>query len=284
MPLPLVSGARGMVAQLLRRSRDHTGAIGSAWQVTRELEREFHAEAQRTLRVLAAAVDLFKDTTTSTPDVESEYDKLRRPAQRQIWPDNFGGPAAEVAADLAALCQARWRRMRPQPRSPHRPRKPCACQSPASRSYIGIFDEPHAELSSLKVGVALRHRSLIQRIPKDNEYLKTLAVTLPIGSGGWSPVPRSSGQKNGVRDLTAPSVRRCSGRGRPGSDNSSRSGRVIAAPRAGQLAVIDDVDAAYVARILAFSAANSSSVSRPWADGRSGERNREDADRWPGCP
>ena len=94
-----------MVAQLLRRSRDHTGAMGSAWQVTRELEREFHAEAQRTLRVLAAAVDLFKDTTTSTPDVESEYDKLRRPAQRQIWPDNFGGPAAEVAADLAALRQ-----------------------------------------------------------------------------------------------------------------------------------------------------------------------------------
>src|SRR5208283_5297425 len=38
----------------------------------------------------------------------------------------------------------------------------------------------------------------------------------------------------------------------------------IAAPRADHLAAIGDVDAAYVARILAFSAANSSSVSRPW--------------------
>jgi len=72
-------------------------------QVTRELEPEFHAEAQRTLRVLAEAVDLFKDTATSTPDVESD----------------------------------------------------------------GIFDEPHVELSSLEAGVALRHRSLIGRIPKD---------------------------------------------------------------------------------------------------------------------
>jgi hypothetical protein len=74
-------------------------------RVTSELEREFHAEAQRTLQVLAAAVDLFKDTATSTPDVEEEYEKLCRPAQRHIWPGDFGGAAATIAADLAGLRQ-----------------------------------------------------------------------------------------------------------------------------------------------------------------------------------
>ena len=74
-------------------------------QVTSELEREFRAEAQRTLRVLAAAVDLFKDTAITTPDGENEFEKLCRPVQREIWSADFGGPSAEVAADLATLRQ-----------------------------------------------------------------------------------------------------------------------------------------------------------------------------------
>jgi GTPase SAR1 family protein len=73
--------------------------------VTGELVEEFHAEAQRTLRVLAAAIDLFKDSATSTHLVEREFEELCRPAQRDIWPSDFGSEAARVAASLAALRQ-----------------------------------------------------------------------------------------------------------------------------------------------------------------------------------
>ena len=73
--------------------------------VTEELVKEFHAEAQRTLQVLAAAIDLFKDSTTSTHLVEREFEELCRPAQRDIWPSDFGSEAARVAAELAALRQ-----------------------------------------------------------------------------------------------------------------------------------------------------------------------------------
>jgi GTPase SAR1 family protein len=73
--------------------------------VTQELVKEFHAEAQRTLLVLAAAIDLFKDSATSTHLVEREFEELCRPAQRDIWPSDFGSEAARVAAELAALRQ-----------------------------------------------------------------------------------------------------------------------------------------------------------------------------------
>ena len=78
---------------------------GTVEQVTSELKDAFHAEAQRTLCVLAAAVDLFKDaaTSTSTPGVEREFEQLCGPVQREIWKDDFRGDAAKVAADLAVL-------------------------------------------------------------------------------------------------------------------------------------------------------------------------------------
>jgi hypothetical protein len=88
-----------------RAARWYAELTSTVEQVTGELTEEFHKEAQRTLRVLAAAVDLFKDAATSTPGVESEFEKLCRPVQRQIWPDDFGGAAAKVAADLAGLRQ-----------------------------------------------------------------------------------------------------------------------------------------------------------------------------------
>jgi hypothetical protein len=74
-------------------------------RVTGELEAEFRTEAQRTLLVLATAVDLFKETVTSTPGVEREFEDLCRPAQRQIWPEDFSGDSATVAAGLASLRQ-----------------------------------------------------------------------------------------------------------------------------------------------------------------------------------
>lgn len=84
-------------------SRWHAKLTDTIERVTSELETEFHGEAQRTLLVLAAAIDLFKETAIATPGVEGEFEKLCRPAQREIWPADFGGTAAKVAADLGAL-------------------------------------------------------------------------------------------------------------------------------------------------------------------------------------
>jgi hypothetical protein len=74
-------------------------------RVAGELEREFHNEAQRTLQVLAAAVDLFKDTTTTEPEIEVEYQRLCEPVQREIWPSDFGETTAYLTAEMAALRQ-----------------------------------------------------------------------------------------------------------------------------------------------------------------------------------
>jgi hypothetical protein len=74
-------------------------------KVTSELEAEFHAEAQRTLQVLAAAIEKFKDSTTSEPEIEVEYERLSRPRQREIWPTEFGEAAANVTAVMATLRQ-----------------------------------------------------------------------------------------------------------------------------------------------------------------------------------
>jgi energy-coupling factor transporter ATP-binding protein EcfA2 len=84
-------------------ARWHARLTDTIERVTSELETEFHAEAQRTLLVLAAAIDLFKETAIATPGVEGEFEKLCRPVQREIWPADFGGAAAQVAADLGAL-------------------------------------------------------------------------------------------------------------------------------------------------------------------------------------
>ena len=97
--------ARAEAGESDRAAKWYAELTSTVEQVTGELKEEFHKEAQRTLRVLAAAVDLFKDATTSTPGVESEFEKLCRPVQRQIWPDDFGGAAAKFAADLAVLRQ-----------------------------------------------------------------------------------------------------------------------------------------------------------------------------------
>ncbi|MGW5866551.1 hypothetical protein ACWFRJ_30745 [Streptomyces sp. NPDC055239] len=71
--------------------------------VTRELEDAFHTEAQHTLRVLAAAVDLYKDRVAASPDIDVEYDRVCRRAQWAIWPDEFGEASAKVTADMDAL-------------------------------------------------------------------------------------------------------------------------------------------------------------------------------------
>ena len=79
-----------------------TGTIKS---VTVELEKEFHDEAQRTLRVLAAAIDLFKDSMATAPGVEVEYERLCAEFQQDIWPEKFSEASAKITADLAALRQ-----------------------------------------------------------------------------------------------------------------------------------------------------------------------------------
>lgn len=71
--------------------------------VTRELEDAFYAEAQHTLRVLAAAVDLYKDRVAASPDIEVEYGRVCRRAQWAIWPDEFREASAKVTADMDAL-------------------------------------------------------------------------------------------------------------------------------------------------------------------------------------
>ena len=74
---------------------------GTVEQVTSELEQELDAEARQTLRVLAAAVDLFKNDVTEAPGIEPDLEKVIQPVQRELWPDDFD----EAAADLAALHQ-----------------------------------------------------------------------------------------------------------------------------------------------------------------------------------
>ena len=86
-------------------SKWHARLMGTTERVTGQLETKFRAEAHQTLLVLAAAIDRFKETATSKPQVEREYEGLCRPELRQIWPDDFGGEAAKVAAELAALRQ-----------------------------------------------------------------------------------------------------------------------------------------------------------------------------------
>jgi hypothetical protein len=78
---------------------------GTITTVTKQLEQEFHGEAQRTLMVLAAAVDLFKDRTTTTPGIEVEYERVCLQVQQAIWPEEFGQASAKVTADMAALRQ-----------------------------------------------------------------------------------------------------------------------------------------------------------------------------------
>lgn len=74
-------------------------------QVLGELSHEFNAEARRTLLILGAAVDDFLDIVARSPDMEMDFEKLTRPVQQEIWPEDFGGPAAGIAAQLAALRQ-----------------------------------------------------------------------------------------------------------------------------------------------------------------------------------
>ena len=71
--------------------------------VTSELEHEFRQEALRALRVLAAAVDLYKDAATTSPDIEVEYERVCPRAQQEIWPQDFDEAPAKVAANLEAM-------------------------------------------------------------------------------------------------------------------------------------------------------------------------------------
>jgi hypothetical protein len=73
--------------------------------VTSELEDRFHEEARRTLLVLAAAVDKYVDSTVTKPGIEVEWERVCRPAQREIWPEKFTQGAANITAAMAALRQ-----------------------------------------------------------------------------------------------------------------------------------------------------------------------------------
>jgi hypothetical protein len=55
--------------------------------------------------VLAAAVDLFRDSTTTAPEIEVEFERVCSPAQREIWPAEFGEASSQVTADMTALRQ-----------------------------------------------------------------------------------------------------------------------------------------------------------------------------------
>ena len=84
-------------------AREFDRLVGIIEHVTVELEREFRTEARRTVRVLAAATDLFLFSATGTPDVEVEFEKLCEPIQRELWPDAFAQATTMAAADLAVL-------------------------------------------------------------------------------------------------------------------------------------------------------------------------------------
>jgi hypothetical protein len=71
--------------------------------VTAELTTKFHDEAQRTLEVIAAAVDLYKDSATTVPGIEVEYERICLEVQQDIWPEEFGEASAKITADIAAL-------------------------------------------------------------------------------------------------------------------------------------------------------------------------------------
>ncbi len=102
---PRANGTLATTGEFAHASKWHSRLADTVEQVTSELEQEFHVEAQRTLRVFAGAIDLFSSTVTATPGVEVEFEKLTRPVQREIWPADFGGTAAEFAAELAAMRQ-----------------------------------------------------------------------------------------------------------------------------------------------------------------------------------
>ena len=97
------AGTAGESREFARAAKWYAGLSSTVEQVTGELKEAFHKEAQQTLSVLAAAVDLFKDAATSTPGVEREFEKLCGPVQREIWKEDLRGDAAKIAADLAVL-------------------------------------------------------------------------------------------------------------------------------------------------------------------------------------
>ncbi|HLK02573.1 MAG TPA: hypothetical protein VKU39_22055, partial [Streptosporangiaceae bacterium] len=74
----------------------HERITATIENVTSELVREFEREAQRTLTILAAAVDNYRDTMTTTKGTEVEYERVTNRAQREIWPEDFADDVAEV--------------------------------------------------------------------------------------------------------------------------------------------------------------------------------------------
>ena len=99
------SSSAEVSAEFARAATGYDELTHTVEDVTARLESELYAEAQRILWVLASAVDLFNDAATSTPGVQGDFANLCCPNQREIWPADFAGAAAKVAADLAALRQ-----------------------------------------------------------------------------------------------------------------------------------------------------------------------------------
>lgn len=167
-------------------SRWHAKLTDTIERVTSELETEFHGEAQRTLLVLAAAIDLFKETAIATPGVEGEFEKLCRPAQREIWPADFGGTAAKVAADLGALRER-------------------AIEADLAASRVAAL--------------AAQARRLLG--PRGGSYLPGTAIT-PGRDGTWPRRPGSSGSRRSSRFPASTSRARTRGGRSPGRSCSGR--------------------------------------------------------------
>ncbi|HSV67120.1 MAG TPA: hypothetical protein VLJ59_14570 [Mycobacteriales bacterium] len=85
-----------------RRHAELTQVIHAA---VHELQAELHAEARRTVKVLAAAADQFKESVISTPGVDHDFVDLCRPVQRDIWPDSFADADARLVADMATVLE-----------------------------------------------------------------------------------------------------------------------------------------------------------------------------------
>jgi hypothetical protein len=77
-------------------------AFGNAVE---QIEERMQQEAGQLAEVLAASMSQFFDRFARTPDVEAEWTKLCQPFQRELWPQTFGGGAADLRAELRQLAE-----------------------------------------------------------------------------------------------------------------------------------------------------------------------------------
>jgi hypothetical protein len=68
-----------------------------------QLQKKLTDEAHTMSGALAAATDAFFHRMVRTNDVEWQYEALCGPHRREIWPSEFDGGSARLAADISAL-------------------------------------------------------------------------------------------------------------------------------------------------------------------------------------